>query len=200
MTRAQRLSPGDRREAIIEATIPLLVERGPDVSTRQIAAACGIAEGTLFRVFPSKDAILTETIRATLDPTEAIDELHAIDPAGPLAVRLREVVGILHARVLRVSSLVSALVGPRPGMEGKPHGPGHPHHPHGVEDRERLTAAVADVLAPDADLLDVDPLVAASFVRSFVLAAAHPMLGDGRLGDPDLTTRLLLRALRKELP
>lgn len=199
MSRAQPLPPEDRREAIIEATIPLVVERGPDVSTRQIAAACGIAEGTLFRVFPSKDAILAETIRASLDPSEAIEELHAIDPSLPLEARVREVVGILYARVLRVSSLVSALVGPRPGANGKGHGPGHHHRAHHAEDRERLTTAVAGVLAPDADLLDVEPLVAASFVRSFVLAAANPMLGDGHLSDPDVITRLLLKALRKDL-
>ncbi|HBX79727.1 MAG TPA: TetR/AcrR family transcriptional regulator, partial [Propionibacteriaceae bacterium] len=51
MTRAAPLSPDDRRRALIAATRPLLAEFGPDVSTRRIAEAAGVAEGTIFRVF-----------------------------------------------------------------------------------------------------------------------------------------------------
>ena len=40
------LAPEDRRTAILAALIPLLVERGGDVTTKEIAQAAGIAEGT----------------------------------------------------------------------------------------------------------------------------------------------------------
>jgi AcrR family transcriptional regulator len=46
------MAPDDRRRAIVAAVVPLLLEHGDDVSTRQIADAAGIAEGTIFRVFP----------------------------------------------------------------------------------------------------------------------------------------------------
>src|SRR5690606_40981582 len=54
-TRARPLSRADRRNAIAAATVPLLVEHGAAVTTRQIADAAGVAEGTLFRAFADKD-------------------------------------------------------------------------------------------------------------------------------------------------
>ena len=58
------MSPEDRRQAIISATTDLVLEHGPAATTRQIADACGIAEGTLFRVFESKDDILAAVANA----------------------------------------------------------------------------------------------------------------------------------------
>ena len=52
------MPPDERRDAIIDVVLPLLLEHGSDVSTRQIAEAAGIAEGTIFRVFPDKAALL----------------------------------------------------------------------------------------------------------------------------------------------
>ena len=41
--RAKPLSPDDRRKALVEATIPLLLEHGRAVTTKQIADAAGVA-------------------------------------------------------------------------------------------------------------------------------------------------------------
>ena len=51
--RAAPLSPDERRRAIVDAVLPLLIEHGRAVTTRQMAEAAGIAEGTIFRVFDS---------------------------------------------------------------------------------------------------------------------------------------------------
>ncbi len=55
--RAESLPPDERRAMIIEAMLPLLLEHGEMVTTRQIAEAAGIAEGTIFRVFADKDEL-----------------------------------------------------------------------------------------------------------------------------------------------
>ncbi len=66
--RASALPPDERRSMIIAATLPLLLEHGDRVTSRQIAEAAGIAEGTIFRVFADKDEIIAAVIETALDP------------------------------------------------------------------------------------------------------------------------------------
>src|SRR5690348_9022981 len=78
--RVAPLAPDDRRAALIEATIPLLIEHGTAVSTRQIAQAAGVAEGTIFRVFPDKASLVMAAVRHGIDPepgVKAISEIPA---------------------------------------------------------------------------------------------------------------------------
>ena len=74
--RAAPMSSDNRRRAIVEAVIPLLIEQGANVTTREIAGAAGIAEGTIFRVFPDKCALIHEAIKAGMDrrPSSAPSE------------------------------------------------------------------------------------------------------------------------------
>ena len=66
--RAAALPPEERRSIIVAATLPLLLEHGDRVTTRQIAEAAGIAEGTIFRVFADKDELIVAVLEAALDP------------------------------------------------------------------------------------------------------------------------------------
>ncbi len=61
------MPPEERRAAIVAATLPLLLERGLPLTTREIAEAAGIAEGTIFRVFPDKEAVVEATVEAAFD-------------------------------------------------------------------------------------------------------------------------------------
>src|SRR4051794_11639348 len=76
------MAPADRRRAIVEALIPLLVERGGEVSTREIARAAGIAEGTIFRVFDDKKSLMLAAAEEAINPADgqaAFDEAMAAD-------------------------------------------------------------------------------------------------------------------------
>jgi len=66
------MAPEDRRQAIIEATLPLLLERGTEMSTREIAQAAGIAEGTIFRAFETKQDLIHATIHTALMPVDLV--------------------------------------------------------------------------------------------------------------------------------
>ena len=68
--------------------MPLLLERGAKVSTRQIAEVAGIAEGTIFGVFPDKDAVVQAVLQAALDPEPTDRELAAIDRSLPFEDQL----------------------------------------------------------------------------------------------------------------
>src|SRR5213592_66278 len=79
--RATALAPDERRAMIVAATLPLLLEHGDRVTSRQIADAAGIAEGTIFRAFADKDEIIAAVVESALDPEPLEAALNAI-PAG----------------------------------------------------------------------------------------------------------------------
>ena len=78
----------DRRSALISATEPLLERYGRDVSTRQIAEAAGVAEGTIFRAFATKDELIDAVVEEVFDEHSTRDAILAIDRDLPLQQRL----------------------------------------------------------------------------------------------------------------
>ena len=116
--RAAPLSPESRRAAILEAVAPLVRERGVETTTRELAAAAGVAEGTLFRVFADKHSLLVETaltglIRAS-DPEVARADLAAIDPAPPLIERVAQIIERGQGRIAEASRWGAVLFQLRP--------------------------------------------------------------------------------------
>src|SRR5262245_34572973 len=84
--RVAPLAPDDRCAGLVEATVPLLIDNGSAISTRQIAQAAGVAEGTIFRVFPDKNSLILAAIRSALDPAKGEAALRAI----PATLDVRE--------------------------------------------------------------------------------------------------------------
>jgi len=107
--RASALSPEQRRETIVRAALPLVAERGAAVTTAEVARAAGIAEGTIFRVFPDKNALLDAVVVEVLRPDHVIAELESIDLDQPLAVRLTEAGEALAAHLMRLGAVLGTL-------------------------------------------------------------------------------------------
>ena len=59
-------------------------------------------------------------------------------------------------------------------------------------DNERLNAALAALLKPDADRLRFDVTDAASMLRTITFSLTHPILGDTRLSDAGQIVDLVL--------
>ena len=98
--RARPLTPDDRREAILDAVVPLLREHGRDVSSRQLAEAAGVAEGTLFRAFGDKESIIAAAIARILDPAPLRNALRGIDPDEPADAKVRQVLQLLRKQTI----------------------------------------------------------------------------------------------------
>ncbi len=86
--RAAPLPPDERRAAILLAVRPVLLARGAAVTSRELAEAAGVAEGTLFRVFTDKVTLIREAVLAAVDPADSIPEIAAIDRTLPLRDKL----------------------------------------------------------------------------------------------------------------
>jgi AcrR family transcriptional regulator len=187
------MPPQERRAAIIAATAPLLRERGREVSTREIAEAAGIAEGTIFRVFASKDDLIDAVLEDALDPSASYAALGAIDADLPLDVRVTNAVAILQQRLNRVFGLVYAL-----GFRQPPDGKTKPR-PH---DRTMETSALAALLEPDAARLKTTPERAAAMLGALVLAMSHPIIHgtDTPRPEPREITDLFLNGITTQTP
>src|SRR5947199_8192352 len=107
--RAAALPPDARRTMIIEAAIPLLLEHGEMVTTRQIADAAGIAEGTIFRAFADKDEVLAAVIEAALDPAPLERALATIDPDLPLQEIVTAAAALAQKRVVEIWRLAASI-------------------------------------------------------------------------------------------
>jgi AcrR family transcriptional regulator len=161
--RATAMPPDERRTAIAQATLPLLLERGEMVSTREIAEAAGIAEGTIFRVFADKDEVISAVIDDALDPTALELALEAIDRSTPLAEVLLATIELLQQRTIEIWRVMSS-VGPR----------WHDRVRRPMADSPALVA----LLAAHLDALTLDAPAAARLLRAMILATTHPMMAE----------------------
>nr|WP_241744006.1 TetR/AcrR family transcriptional regulator [Cellulosimicrobium arenosum] len=184
--------------------MPLLVEHGTAVTTRQIAEAAGVAEGTLFRAFEDKDELLRAAVVLALDPQPLVDAIADVPGAD-----LRELVrGLAHLlaeaqRVgMRVFSVAHQVLGARaaaPGAGSRAKVERLRVSRHGVDERQRANRAVVVALearlSPHESELRVPPPVAAAVVSSLVFGTAVPHLTGGAGLEPDQVADLLLHGI-----
>ncbi|MBO8194051.1 TetR/AcrR family transcriptional regulator [Streptomyces oryzae] len=103
------MDPDQRRAMIVSAALPLVVEYGPMVTTAKIARAAGIGEGTIFRVFSDKEALLAACMEEALRPDATIAHLEGISLDQPLAARLTEAAEVLRGHMNRIGDVAGAL-------------------------------------------------------------------------------------------
>jgi AcrR family transcriptional regulator len=167
---------------IIAAALPLLVEQGEAVTTRQIADAAGIAEGTIFRVFPDKDSVIRAVIEAVFDNRPLEQALAQIDSSRPLEDVLTEGTALLQERVVSIWR-VAASVGPR------------------FHDSTRRSLIVSPwleaLLTEHRKELTLKPAEAARVLQSLTLAVTHPNLAEKPMA-PAQIVRLFLHGAGRD--
>ena len=170
--RAKPLPPADRRRTIIEAVIPALLERGSALTSREMADAAGVSEGTIFSVFPDKASVIIEAVKVTIDPSPVCSAIEAIDPSQPLEDTLEQVAVILLERSARVGTLVGVLRSTGLPSGDKPEGA----HRFVNESNAAIRAALTELLGSYRSHLRVEPDRAAVSFLGFVFASAHPLM------------------------
>ena len=188
------MAPEQRRAALVGSTLALIRQHGTGVSTRQIAEAAGVAEGTIFRVFPNKDALLCAAKEAAFDPASVVQQLRSIPPQQPLEQRLLQAATILQERLRSVIELLTVL-----RMGAPPESGGHHHAQSHTPDHAPILAALADVVRPDRDQLTCEPEQVARLMRLLCFAGSHPRIADGVPLTPQEVVGLLLDGVRAHL-
>jgi AcrR family transcriptional regulator len=170
------MAPGERRAALIAATVPLLREHGLDLSTKRIAQAAGVAEGTIFGVFPDKQSLLVAALLEALDPGPTLDAVAAIDRQLTLRERLTEAVRLVIDRFRANAHLMTAARSVLQGCDAET-------HRRMAESRQRLLAALTALIEPDAAQLRSSPATTARILLVFCGGNTF-----GPYGDPDRFT------------
>ncbi len=153
---------------LVSATLRLLVEHGPAVTTKQIAEAAGVAEGTIFRAFCDKETLIDAAIEAAFDTASLEESIAAIDAELPFEARLAIAVGVMQERHAEIWRLMSNVGTRSPG-----------------EPKRSLAdiGALADLLAAERDRLAHEPVVAARMLRALTVALSPPLFA----GEPALS-------------
>ena len=190
--RAKPLSPQERRAELVDVTLRLLRVHGRDVTTRQIAEAAGIAEGTVFRAFATKDELVDAAVLRAFEPGDVIARIEEIDPELPLRERLVRLVSILQQRFRATVDLMHKMGHVRP--------PVHLRDSEVAADwRARQELLLLAVLGADRDRLRVPADHFVHVLRLLTFAGSHEHLADGRLLTPDeIVDTLLLGLLRRD--
>lgn len=163
---------------IADAVVPLLIEHGRGITSKQIAEAAGVAEGTIFRAFGDKESVIDAAVTRYLDPEPLRLELRAIDPGLPLEAKVRAVVVLLRERFGNVFRVMAAV--------------GYSQRPPGGDQRQIFAEIVADLLRPDAERLSMPPAQIAAYLRLIAFASAFPQLNEeGGFTDEEIAATIL---------
>lgn len=186
--RAKPLAPEERREAIIAATRPLLYEHGRATTTKLIAEAAGIAEGTVFRAFATKEELFDAVMEAEFDPSPFLDDIARIDPTLELRDRLVAYTTLLQRRFIGIFTLMAAM-----GLRKPPAALGDP------EVRRRLASGgLATLLAGDADRFTVPVDRVVHIVRLLTFSGSHPHISDQQPLSPEEIVDVILHGVLTE--
>ncbi|TCP48536.1 TetR family transcriptional regulator [Tamaricihabitans halophyticus] len=168
------MTPDQRRQAIIDATVPLLLEHGGNVTTGQIAEAAGIAEGTVFRAFTDKRELLVACARHETRHDEVEAQLALIDPQLALREQLTIALSVVDEHLHRAWSLLHVL---HAAGVSRAEIAGEVHSKRSGDKPERFggaISAVARLLERKRADLRLAPEAAARILLSLIVARRAP--------------------------
>ena len=158
-----RLSRSARQEQILESVLDIVLERGVSVTSRELADAAGVAEGTLFKVFDTKENLLRALAAKEGGMADAVGEwLATVDAAS---MTLEDLVhGIIHSAIAQYRRSFELFYALGPYMDSPDR--------ESIVQFERELQSWIEALRPHAAKLRTSPESAASILRMHAVAAS----------------------------
>jgi AcrR family transcriptional regulator len=186
------MAPDERRAALVEATLPLLYEHGRAVSTRLIAEAAGVAEGTIFRVFATKEELIDAAILKAFEPGRMAAVIAAIDEDAPLRDRAVALVRGMQKSFARIFLLMHKL-----GMTGPPETM-TPDDPNRAKVIAASMQSMVDLIRPDQDQLTMPAASVVQMLRLLTFSGTHPKFAGSDILTPEqIVDTVLYGAVRR---
>ena len=187
------MAPEARRAQLMDAAVEVLRAKGRAATTKEMADAAGVAEGTIFRVFETKEDLVNCALRKAFGPGKMLERLDAVDRDQPLRDRLVDAVGIIQDRFVDVFDLMDAVGMVEPPEEVR----------SGREARSRESwqqgamRRLVELVEPDTDQLRVPPADVVRLLRLLTFSGSHREIADGHLLTPEEITDVILDGTRK---
>ncbi len=170
-------------------------------TTREIAEASGVAEGTIFRAFDTKERLVEAVVDEAFCPAAVAAQMQAIDPDLPLRERLVALVTVLQDRFTEIFGVMGALGLTAPPTHYEEHRGCRPDTGHIPLAEQDLTAGpdwgsagarLQALVDPDAAQLTCTPAELVRYIRLLTFSASHPEIAEGATLSPQAIVDLLL--------
>lgn len=171
---------------LIDVVTPLLIEYGQALTTKQIAMRAGIAEGTIFRAFGTKDELIQAAVDRQLDPDPFRKRLRSIDATLPLEAKVSAIVALMRDRFTTVFTIMTAL-----GRFGPPAA----HDP-----RHEFTDVLGEAVEADLERLNFGAERTGQIIRMVALSASMQQIRGGLRFTDDEVTHIILYGIIGRLP
>ncbi len=165
---------------IAEAAVPLFLEHGAALTTRQLAEALDIAEGTIFRAFGDKESLVRAAVETFFAQSRQRMAEGLVDPALPLEAKVAALVRGTRTWMQNMMRMVSLVDRSEVAQ----------FFSHDGDDPYR--AAIAAVFAPDAARLAIPVERMAAVMRIAGIAANAARMDESAGLDDDELVQLIL--------
>jgi len=186
------MTPDERRAQLEGAAIDVLRDKGLAATTKEIAEHAGVAEGTIFRVFDTKDDLVQAALVRAFDPQPLAEHLRAINPEQPLRQRLLAMVDAQQQHLTKLFGLMAAVGMVRPPESLRHHG----HEAHG-DAQSHVQGAMVALIEADADRLRISSHDLLRLLQMLTFAGSHKHIAHGDLLTPDQIVDVLLDGVLK---
>lgn len=171
---------------IAKAAVPLLLEHGQGLTTRQLAEHLGIAEGTIFRAFGDKDSLVRAAVDQFFEQSRARMAEGLVDPSLPLEEKVAILVRGTRTWMQSMLRMLSLL-----DREDAAQYFSRPRD-------DKYRAAVAAIFAPDADRLTIPVERLGAVMRIAGIAARAAQVDESAALTDDELVRLILYGIAGE--